>query len=171
VDAGATLLVPSPPQADDICARAAIAVLCHRDAAATTHQPHGMTDRDWTIRCAHVRDDIARLMPFRGEPQVLLTELADAAVSSMVGALLSASCRRTPSLISGTRAWAAAVIADRLSPAASTWWRAASTSPDPADALARERTDVCPGLPLDIDSADDSAARATIALLDVALSS
>lgn len=170
VDAGATLVVPATPPADDVAARAAIAVLCHRDAAATTHQPSGMTDREWTLRCARVRDRMALLLPHRGDPEALLASIADDAVSAMVGSLLAASARRTPSLVGGTRAWAAAVIADRMSPTAGTWWRAVSTSPDPADVLAMERIEVCPGLPLGIDADDQSGARATLALLDVARS-
>jgi nicotinate-nucleotide--dimethylbenzimidazole phosphoribosyltransferase len=166
VDQGATLLIAHLDEEDDLAARTAIAVLCHRDAATVTHQPLGMSDAEWAARCARTRDEIARNLALRGDPIALLDSLHDPAMTSMVGVLLAASARRTPALLEGTRVWAAAVVADRIAPAASTWWRAASSSIDPAHRAAMERIDVCRGLPLDIDASAGDGARAALALLN-----
>jgi nicotinate-nucleotide--dimethylbenzimidazole phosphoribosyltransferase len=83
----------------------------------------------------------------------------------MVGCLLAAAARRTPVILDGIRALAAAVVADRLAPQASSWWRAASTSLDLAHTIASERIDLERGLPLNISTSDARASRAILALL------
>ena len=165
IDAGANLLIAHLPDDDPAIARALIGVLCHRDAAAVSYQPDGMTDAEWAVQCGTTRDHIAAWLSMRGEPIDLLTAAGDVGVAAMVGSLLAASARCTPVILDGTRAMAAAVVADRVAPQASTWWRAASTSPDPAHNVAGERMDLERGLPLNVNASDASASRANLALL------
>ncbi len=168
VDAGANLLIPRPDRAtSDLEARAVIAVLTHRDAAAVVDQVPGMTDAEWMRDATVVRDRIAALIPLRGEPRDLVHACQDPAIADLVGVLIGAASRRTPCLVDGLRVMAAAVVADRLSPAACGWWRAASTSADPAWLAAVDRIELDPGLPLSISADDGSAARATLVLLDL----
>lgn len=165
IDAGANLLIAHLPDDESTRARALIGVLCHRDAAAVTYQSHGMTDTQWALQCGHTRDHISAWLAMRGEPMALLQIAGDDGVTTMVGCLLAAAARRTPVILEGIRVLAAAVVADRLAPQASSWWRAASTSPDPAHTIARERIDLERGLPLNISTSDSHASRATLALL------
>jgi nicotinate-nucleotide--dimethylbenzimidazole phosphoribosyltransferase len=165
IDAGANLLIAHLPDDESTRARALIGVLCHRDAAAVTYQSHGMTDTQWALQCGHTRDHISAWLAMRGEPMALLQIAGDDGVTTMVGCLLAAAARRTPVILEGIRVLAAAVVADRLAPQASSWWRAASTSPDPAHTIASERIDLERGLPLNISTSDSHASRATLALL------
>ncbi len=165
IDAGSNLLIAHLPDDESTRARALIGVLCHRDAAAVTYQSYGMTDAQWALQCAHTRDHICAWVAMRGEPMALLQIAGDDGVTTMVGCLLAAAARRTPVILDGIRALAAAVVADRLAPQASTWWRAASTSPDPAHTIARERIDLERGLPLNISTSDAHGSRAILALL------
>ena len=183
VDAGGTLLIPrAQDDADilaarsdtalsrdaDLPARALIAILSHRDAAAVLPQD-GLTDAEWMQRCAALRDRIAVLVELRGDIPALLAACGDDALASCAGMLLGSAARRTPCLIDGIRELASALAADRLAPAAASWWRAASDGMDPAWRIAVERIDLDPGLPLGIAPRDAVASRATLALLEVAL--
>jgi len=165
IDAGANLLIAHLPDDESTRARALIGVLCHRDAAAVTYQSQGMTDSQWALQCGNSRDHICAWVAMRGEPMALLQIAGDVGVTTMVGCLLAAAARRTPVILDGIRVLAAAVVADRLAPQASSWWRAASTSPDPAHTIASERIDLERGLPLNIGTSDARASRATLALL------
>jgi len=165
IDAGSNLLIAHLPDDESTRARALIGVLCHRDAAAVTYQSHGMTDAQWALQCGNTRDHISAWLAMRGEPMALLQVAGDVGVTAMVGCLLAAAARRTPVILDGIRVLAAAVVADRLAPQASSWWRAASTSPDPAHTIASERIDLERGLPLNISTSDARASRATLALL------
>ena len=165
IDAGSNLLIAHLPDHDPATARALIGVLCHRDAAAVTFQPAGMTDAQWAVQCELTRDHIAAWLSMRGEPMELLKAARDVGITAMVGCLLEAAARRTPVILDGIRVFAAAVVADRLAPQAGTWWRGASGSPDPAFTIASERIDLESGLPLAISSSDARAGRAALALL------
>ena len=124
-----------------------------------------MSDRDWMARCAAVRDGVVEVAELRAAPVQLLTALEAVHIAFVAGVLLGASARRTPSLVEGTDELAAALVADRLSFRAREWWRAGSTSPDPARLAAVERLDLAPGLPLGLTDDDGRGAAATVALL------
>lgn len=165
VDAGATLIVPTVSARDDVAARAVIGLLTRREASAVVGQPEGMTDRQWMDLCAAVRDRMADAADLRAEPIALLESLHAQAIAAAAGALLAGAARRTPCLVDGTDELAAALVADRISYRAKTWWRAGADSPDPGRQAAVERIDLAAGLPLGL--ADDAGmgARATVALL------
>jgi hypothetical protein len=168
IDGGANLVTLADTDSSDLPARAVMAILCHRDAATVTFQTDGVTDREWSERCGRVRDDIAQWLSLRGEPWMLADASGDESLAWMAGVLLAAAARRTPVIVDGVRALTAAVIADRAAPAASTWWRAATTSSDPTYEIARDRIALARGLPLNIADTHDRAIDATVALLAVA---
>jgi len=165
VDAGATLIVPVTRSRDEVTARTLIALLTRREASAVLPQPVGMPDRDWMVMCADVRDRAAAVVDLRGEPMALLAALPAPGIAYTTGVLLGASARRTPCLVDGTDALAAALVADRLCHRARGWWRAASDSPDPGRAAAIDRVDLAAGLPLALTDDAGRGAQATLALL------
>ncbi len=169
VDAGATLLVVAPEPAGnadvDDADRAVIAVLTRREASAVLPQPAGMTDRTWMARCEHVRELTAAAHGHRGDPVTLIGATGADAVAFTAGVLVAAAARRTPCLLDGTRALAAAVLADRIAYRARGWWLVASDSPDPARTAVVDRVDLTVALPLGLSDETGLGARAVLALL------
>ncbi len=165
VDSGATLVIPQVPERDHLTALTVIALLTRREANRVVDQPEGMSDAQWMDRCASVRDRSAHAAAHLGDHLALLDALDATDVASTAGMLLGAAARRTPCLIVGTGEWAAALVADRMSHVARTWWRPASTSPDPGQQVAAERIGLEPLLPLDLTDDIGLGADAVIALL------
>lgn len=165
VDSGATLVVPHVPWTEDITALTVIALLTRREANRVVGQPTGMTDGIWMERCAAVRDRAAAGAAHLGDQMALLDALDAPAIAATAGVLLGAAARRTPCLIVGTDEWAAALVADRMNHVARQWWRPATTSPDPAQEAAADRTGLEPLLPLELSDDVGLGAHAVIALL------
>jgi nicotinate-nucleotide--dimethylbenzimidazole phosphoribosyltransferase len=165
VDAGATLLIPRADPRDDKAARALIATLTRTEAPVVVPQPAGMTDRQWMLEVSAVRDDARRLSADRGDAVALLDGVGGFGIGFVVGVLLGAAARRTACLIDGTDESAAAVIADRLSSSAASWWMCGSGSADPARMAMAERVQLAPGLPLSLSDDVGMGAAATVALL------
>ena len=165
IDAGSTLLTPHADHRNPRAARTLIALLTRKDAAAITHQVPGMTDRAWMAECVAVRDGAARLAEHRGDPMALLTHLDAGGIAFVVGVLLAAAARRTPCIVDGTDELAAALLTDRMSYRATSWWRAGATSPDPARQAAVERIDLTTGLTLGLTDETGAGARASVTLL------
>ena len=165
VDSGANLLVPRVTARDDIAARTIIAVLTRSDAQALVPQPEGMSDADWIAKVTSIRDDANRVTSHRGELVALLDSAKALPIAFVVGVLMCAAARRTPCLIDGTDELAAAVVADRITLSAKSWWRCGSQSDDPARRAAVERTDLARGLPLALTDDDGLGSEATLALL------
>ena len=167
IDSGATLLLPRVGTHDSTASRTLIALLTRKEASVVIHQPEGMTDRAWMASCAAVRDGVAALVGHRAQPAALLAGLDAHEIAFVVGALLGAAARRTPCLVDGTDELAAALVADRISFRAKGWWRAGSTSPDPARVAAIDRMDLTPGLPFGLTDDAGLGADATLVLLEM----
>lgn len=167
IDAGATLLIPRVGVRNVVAARGIIGLLTKRDASAVTHQPPGMADAEWMVACAGVRDLMAEHRPHLGDQVALIEAMGTPEIAAAAGMLIGAAARRTPCLLDGTDEWAAALVADRIAHRARHWWRAATTSTDPARIAAQDRIDVTPGLPLGLTDEDGWGARTVIALLDL----
>ena len=167
IDAGATLLLPHAQHRQPVAALSVIGVLTRTEASAIVYQATGMTDREWINRCAAVRDSCVDVADLRAAPIDLLDALAATSMAYLVGVLLAAAARRTPCIIEGTDELAAALVADRLSFRAKDWWRAGSTSPDPARQAAVDRLALNAGLPLAMTDDEGDGARATAALIDL----
>ena len=165
-DSGATLLVPRVDPRDQRAARIIIALLTRAEPAAVLSQPAGVTDRAWVAECTALRDGLTAVRDLRSEPLQLMDALGASGVASVVGVLLGAAARRTGCLVDGTDEAAAALLADRIAFRAKDWWRAGSTSPDPARTAAFDRIDLPAGLPLGLTDEDQRGARATIAVLE-----
>lgn len=167
IDSGTTLLIPRVGARNLLTARSIIGLLTKRDASGVTHQPPGMADAEWMVACAAVRDRMAEQRSHLGDQIALLEAMGTPDIAAVAGALIGAAARRTPCLIDGTDEWAGALVADRLAHRARHWWRAATTSTDPARMAARDRIDVAPGLPLALTDEDGWGSRTVVALLDL----
>lgn len=114
-------------------ARALVGLLCGVDASRVT--PSHTSDTDWMRNCARIRDLQVELRDQLGRA----IEVVDADVATTSSLLLGLAARRTPALLIGPHAHAAAIIAQRQSVAATSWWRSAVADTDPVVARANER--------------------------------
>lgn len=169
IDAGATLLVPRTDERNDHASRAIIGLLTKREASALVDQPDGMSDHVWMADVTAIRDLMAAHREKTGDHLSLLEGLETRAIAGIAGVLIGAAARSTPCLIDGTEEWAGALVADRIAHRARHWWRAASTSTDPARTAARERIDIAAGLPLELSDDLGRGAQASVALLRLTL--
>jgi nicotinate-nucleotide--dimethylbenzimidazole phosphoribosyltransferase len=103
-----------------------------RGAAATDPEA-------WMDRAVAVRDARRNCMPVRTDPDALLDRLGSARLAVTAGLILRAAVRRTPVLIDGPTAAAAALIAYETQPRAVRWWAAVDLGADPMHALALDR--------------------------------
>lgn len=133
VDAGADLVVLDS-DARSPAVLAAIAALLDLEpvtVVGTTSSP------DWAATVIAVRSALRAARPLAHQPEQLLEELADPALSRLVGLLDRLAARRTPVLLGGgTPTVAAALIVTRLQPGAARWWLGGSRPEDVAGAAA-----------------------------------
>ncbi len=159
IDSGATIIfLTASSNTCSHLARAIIGLLTRKDAFSVYFQEHGVTDQQAMESLQVIRQHISTLIPQRGEPMQVAA--SSPACEYTVGLLLTASARMTPVITGTTEHLAAALIAQRLSMKATSWWRHGSTSPDPAVAGAVDRLGIPAGLPLDL--ADNSGVGAII---------
>jgi nicotinate-nucleotide--dimethylbenzimidazole phosphoribosyltransferase len=115
-----------------------------------------------------MRDRLYRLRGLRDRPVALLHGLQAPAVAGAVALLVQAAARRTPVLLDGPGAAAAALLATRARYRVSTWYQAAHE----AEGLLHERALGSLGLDplsrLGIEVEDGTAALAGLAVLDAA---
>jgi hypothetical protein len=166
VDSGFTLLTfHSDTVVDPVVSRAIIGLLTRKDAWQVTHQGPGMSDEYVMKQLANTVDLMRANRDKRSEP-VELTQLdSSGTIEFMVGALLTASARKTPVILGTTCELAAALVAHRLSMKASSWWRNGTTSPDRAVGQAVDRMGIAPGLPLDLSDDQGVGAEISVELL------
>lgn len=165
IDSGARLVVLRSRDTDDLLERSVVAVLTGTEPHVLVTQSPGMTDGMWMQSVIAVRDQAARLRGHQGDPEALIS--TSPALTAMTSALLTASARRTPVLLEGLMSWTAALVADRLSFRAKTWWHGAGTSSDPAIEACVVRIGIAPGLGLALPSESVIGARVHAALTTV----
>lgn len=129
VDEGVGCVVLSAGSAVPDDARAIVGLLCGADATRIT--PPQANDHDWMLACRRLRDAQALLRDRVSDAM----DVIDDGTTGLIGLLLGLSARRTPTLLIGSAAHAAALIAQRQSLAASGWWRSGYSGADPIDAL------------------------------------
>lgn len=125
VDQGVGAVIVHLRSAIDDTSRAIVGLLCGADATAMT--PQSGDDVTWMRACATLRDLQARYREHRADA---LDHVGDD-VAGLVGLLLGLAARRTPAVLVGTAAHAAAAVAQRQSSAAVDWWRSGCASSDP----------------------------------------
>jgi nicotinate-nucleotide--dimethylbenzimidazole phosphoribosyltransferase len=147
----------------------AVSVLTNSEPVKVLARGAAATDPDaWMLRAVAVRDARRGCMPFRSEPDRLLAQLGSARLAVAAAIALRAAVRRTPVLLDGPVAAAAALIAYEAQPRAVRWWAAADLGPDPMQELALERMGRQPILGLGTGLGDGLAAMLAVPAIHAA---
>jgi nicotinate-nucleotide--dimethylbenzimidazole phosphoribosyltransferase len=169
VDAGADLLIPAALGVGATTpASVLVAAVTGTEPVAVVGRGSGIDDEAWMRKAAAVRDALRRARPFVRDPLALLRVAGGADLAVLTGLLVQAAVRRTPVLLDGLVAGAAALVADELAPGAREWWLLAQRSPEPAMARAADHLELTALLDLQIRLEDGSGALAALPLLPMA---
>ena len=145
VDAGTDLLITGDMGIGNTTSAAVlVAALTSTDVASVVGRGSGIDDDTWMRKAAAVRDALRRTRPYLGDPVRVLSTASGADIAAMVGALVQAPVRRTPVILDGVVSGAAALVAQRIAPAAIDWWVAGHRSPEPAHPIALKRLGLDP---------------------------
>jgi nicotinate-nucleotide--dimethylbenzimidazole phosphoribosyltransferase len=149
VDGGADVLLVGDIADDNRCSVAALAaILTDREPTKTVRR--GTDPAAWARAVEVVRDARQRGKPFRAQPLPLLAAVGGPDLAALAGMLVQAAVRRTPVLLDGAAAHVAGLLAEGYAEGSSSWWASASSSGDPAEALARTQLGLDPVLALDL---------------------
>ncbi|MBK1786200.1 nicotinate-nucleotide--dimethylbenzimidazole phosphoribosyltransferase [Prauserella cavernicola] len=170
VDAGADLLVPADLGVGVTTPSSTlVAALTGTEPVAVIGRGSGVDDNGWMRKCVVVRDALRRARPVLSDPVELLRAVGGADLAAMAGFLAQAAVRRTPVLIDGLPAAAAALVAEEFAPGARSWWLAAHRSTEPAQVLALDHLDLEPVLDLGIRLGTGAGASAALPLLSASV--
>lgn len=151
------------------------AVLCGAitgdDPATLVGRGTGIDDNAWMRKAAAVRDSLRRVRASGAinDPIMLLAVASGADFAAMTGFLVAAAARRTPVLLDGMVSCVAALVADRIAPGIAAWQVAASTSPEPAQALSLAILRHQPLLDLGLQLDEGSGALLAVPLIQAAI--
>ncbi|HVV08791.1 nicotinate-nucleotide--dimethylbenzimidazole phosphoribosyltransferase [Amycolatopsis sp.] len=169
VDAGADLLIAgdlgvgvSTPSS------VLIAALTGTEPVAVVGRGSGIDDNAWMRKAAVIRDALRRARTVLTDPVALLRVSSGADIAAMTGFLAQAAIRRTPVLLDGLAASAAALVAEELAPNSRGWWAAAHRCAEPAHDLALDHLDLEPILDLDIRLGEAAGALTALPVLAMA---
>jgi NaMN:DMB phosphoribosyltransferase len=169
IDGGADLLIAACAD-PSTAAPTAIAVLTNTEPVKVLARGNAATDPDaWMTRAVEIRDVRRHVFPFRDRPQELLEALNRPVLASVAGFVLRAAARRTPVLLDGIAAVAAALVAYEAQPRAVNWWLPADVSSDPAHELALVKLGYRAVLGLGTEVGDGTAGLLAVAVLRAAL--
>jgi nicotinate-nucleotide--dimethylbenzimidazole phosphoribosyltransferase len=148
IERGADVLVVAAP-AVGADAAIAVSVLTGTEPVKVLARGAAATDpAAWMELAVQVRDGRRRCMPHRDDPDVLLTELGSSRLAVVAGLVLRAAARRTPVILDGPVAAAAALVAYEAQPRAVRWWSSADLGPDPLHEITLTRLGQLPILGL-----------------------
>jgi nicotinate-nucleotide--dimethylbenzimidazole phosphoribosyltransferase len=139
IERGTELLIVASP---GVRADAAVAVSVLTDTEPVKVLSRGVAATDpvaWMDLAVEVRDTRRRCMVHRDDADALLAELGSPRLSVVAGLVLRAAARRTPVMLDGPVAVAAALVAYEAQPRAVRWWSAADLGPDPLHEIALSR--------------------------------
>lgn len=168
IDSGADLIMLAVPgvEAD---AAVAVSVLTNTEPVKVLARGAAATEPEaWMERAVAVRDARRHCMPLRSQPDQLLGAIGSMRLAVAAGIALRAAARRTPVLLDGPVAAAAALIAYEAQPRAVRWWAAADLGPDPLQDLALTRMGQQPILGLGTGLGDGLAAVLTVPVIRAA---
>lgn len=182
VDSGADLVIPvlaATSAETQVAAIAATTVLVATEPAwvlgfdrraapsPTATDTWHLTDAEWMARCHQVRDLAWRARHLRAEP--LLEELDEPGFAALVGALAQLAERKTPVLLDGGIAAAAALTTARIHPLARETWYAPQRHGDALERHALDALALDPMASLGIRCGHGVGALALVPLLQAAL--
>lgn len=167
IDSGTALIA----LAANTAAAAALAVAVLTDAEPVALLPRGAASVDtqgWIERATALRDGRRRLTAAKGDGDRFLDELGDPRFAAVAALALRAAARRTPVLLDGTAAVAAALVGSDVQLRATRWWQVADTSPDPVHVRAVEQLGKLPLLALGTADGSGTAGLLAVAVLRAA---
>lgn len=165
IDAGSDLLLLAVP---DEAPAAALVVGLLTGAEPVALLPRGAAATDsagWIADAIRLRDSRRALASLRHSPGELLTAVDSPVLAAATAFTLRAAARRTPLVLDGTGALAAALLCAEVQPRAAQWWQVSDTSVDPVHARAVQHLGQTPVLQLDAGRGDGTAALLTVAVL------
>lgn len=169
IESGADLLVLTGADTSD-APTTLIGLLTDTEPVALL--PRGVAAIDsaaWIARAELLRNERGRVAALRTRTEDLLAELGSPVISAAAGVVLQAAARRTPLVLDGGPALAAAVLGLDIQPRASQWWQVADTSTARVHRRAVERLELQPLLDLGTDLEDGTAGVLAVAVLRAAL--
>jgi nicotinate-nucleotide--dimethylbenzimidazole phosphoribosyltransferase len=171
VDAGTDLIIIGNVGAGSTTTAAAIVSLLAgvEPIKAIGRGGSNIDDTGWMHKIGAIRDARHLGRPLRDDLSALLTALGAADIAVLTGLLLGAAARRTPVLIDGVVAAAAALVADEAKPGLRRWWRAAQRTGEPAFDVVLRLFDLSPVLDLEMAAGDGRGGLLALELLRSAL--
>lgn len=155
---------------------AAVAVTSHLtrtpavELAPRLRLPGGVIDDNiWMRQIAAVRDAFARLGGPGRKAQTMLTELGGPVVATLTGVIVAAAIRRTPMLLDGPVASAAALVSRDFSLGAPKWCYAPDRIPHPVVGRVAGQTGMADPIGFGIDIGEGCAVMQAIPLLQQTL--
>lgn len=169
VDRGADLLIAGDMGIGNTTPAAVlVAALTGTEPVAVVGRGTGIDDAGWMRKTAAIRDALRRARPVVADPVALLRTAGGADLAAMAGFLAQAAVRRTPVILDGLAAGAAALLAEEFAPGAREWWVAGHRSVEPAHTLVLEHLQLEPLLELGLRLGEGSGAVAALPLLQMA---
>ncbi len=167
-DSGVDLLVLTVN--DPLAARLVAAELMGLDPVEASGWPQdrGQDDDSWMDEVVVLRDGLNRTRGLRGELGALLDAVGSAPMAAASALAVQATVRRTPMLLDGPGAAAAALLARRTAYTANQWWQAAHGEADGLHGRTLRSLALDPITSLGVVVEDGTAARLGLGVLTVA---
>lgn len=168
VDSGTDLLVVADPD-DSPAAAVVVSVLTGAEPVALLLRGAAAVDTAaWIARAAGLRDARRSALPMRHDARALLAAVGRPSLAATVGLVLRAASRRTPMVLDGAAALAAALLCHDVQRRTAQWWRVADRAADPVHQAVVRELDAQPLLDLGTTAGDGIAGLLTTPLLHAA---
>lgn len=169
VESGVELIVLAAGTGDGLAACTAIALFTGAEPVALLPRGAAAIDTDsWVRQATRLRDARRMTTALRNRPDELLTALDSTALASSVGVVLQSAARRTPLVLDGVTALAAALFCFDLQTRTADWWQIADTADDVVHRRAVEALDRRPLLDLGAGTGTGAAGLLALAVLRAA---
>ena len=170
IDAGADLLIAGDMGiGNTTAATTLVAALTGAEPVVVVGRGTGIDDLGWMRKTGAVRDSLYRARTVTGDPLGLLRVCGGADLAAMAGFLAQAAVRRTPVLLDGLVATAAALVAENLAPGARAWWQAGHRSTEPAHSLALSQLGLEPIIDLGMRLGEGTGAAVALPIVRAAI--
>jgi nicotinate-nucleotide--dimethylbenzimidazole phosphoribosyltransferase len=150
-------------------ASAIVAAFTGLPADRVTGRGTGIDDATWARKVAVVDRALALHQPDPSQPLAVLRNIGGLEIAGLVGLIIGAAARRTPIVLDGFIATAAALVAVELCPAARSYLIAAHRSAEVGHAAALRRLELEPLFALDLRLGEGTGATLALPVLDAAL--
>ncbi|MGI8692943.1 MAG: nicotinate-nucleotide--dimethylbenzimidazole phosphoribosyltransferase [Geodermatophilaceae bacterium] len=167
VDSGCDLLLLAAPGSDAVGATVAIAAFTGEEPVRALGFDPNLADDEWVRRAVAVRDCLRRI-DMVGDQEAALGSVGDPALATATGIMAQAARRRTPIVLDGLTALAAAVLVAHVGDLDPKCCLIAAADGRPAAAMAARVLGLSPVLEMGRPTGDGVAALLTLPLLRAA---